>query len=272
MNITVFTDELKLDVYESITHIKEWGCTQVDFRKLINGKAIEDQSEAELVQLKQYLDDNNLTVACLESSLGKTHLPNDEGKAVEMKKLDGLIRASEILNCKLVRAFHYYQPKPVDRGALATNRDLFNTVVDQFQPLAEKAQNAGLELAFENCGCHTYEIKKVIDEYYKRGINNCGMAWDMFHSFEEKPKDLRSFVLSNVPYTKIIHVKAKRCIDLGDETSIPYLEIFKMVHAAGYRDAVSIETHNHDEALTDLEASNRLYRAVKAALVEGEIL
>jgi|SaaInlStandDraft_1057018.scaffolds.fasta_scaffold26969_2 sugar phosphate isomerase/epimerase len=272
MNITVFTDELGLDVFEAAPHIKDWGAPYVDLRANINGKAVHLQSQEELKELKKFLDDQGLAVACLESSLGKKHLPDAEALEKEWATLEGLIQAADILDCRLIRSFYHWQPKRPQLGLLSSDDGLFNQVIESFFPIAQKAHEAGLVLAFENCGCHTHETHRVIEEFHRRGLSSCGQAWDVFHSFEEKPRDLRSFANSNAKHTKIIHVKAKRCTFLGDETSIPYTDIFRMVHSTGYRGPVAIETHNHDKALDNLEASHRLFRAVKAALVEADVL
>ena len=41
MNISIFTDELYVDVDKALPVIKGWGVTHVDFRGMINGKGIE---------------------------------------------------------------------------------------------------------------------------------------------------------------------------------------------------------------------------------------
>lgn len=272
MYITVFTDELGLEASEAAPIVKEWGASAVDLRGKINEKPIQKQSDEELKDLKKLIDDQGLSVACLESPLGKVHFPDEEAMAKEWETLDGLTRAADILECRLIRSFYHWQPKAPDRGSLSSNDDLFSQAIESFLPIAQAAHDRGLTLAFENCGCHTYETHRVIREFHRRGITSCGQAWDVFHSMEEKPRDLRAFVTANSAFVKIIHVKAKRCTFLGDETSIPYTDIFRMVHSLGYRGPVAIETHNHDKAIDNKEASHRLYRAVKAAMVEADVL
>ena len=64
-------------------------------------KDLSDQLSA----LKRALDDTGLKAGVIQSSLCKVHLPDRERMAREMQKLDGIIRASEILETKLVRSF-----------------------------------------------------------------------------------------------------------------------------------------------------------------------
>ena len=112
MRISIFTDELFIDVEPSMNKIAGWGGRYVDLRALVNGKGIEYQTEDELRALKQKLDGLGLTVAALETSLCKVHLPDEETQAKEAEKLAGIIRAADILDCRLVRAFNYWQPDP----------------------------------------------------------------------------------------------------------------------------------------------------------------
>ena len=51
MYISIFSDEFFKDVYEVLPIIKEWGMTHVDFRFMINGKPIEQQTDEELYEV-----------------------------------------------------------------------------------------------------------------------------------------------------------------------------------------------------------------------------
>lgn len=51
MYISVFSDEFHEDAYEVMPKIASWGMKYVDFRGLINGKAIEKLSNQELKDL-----------------------------------------------------------------------------------------------------------------------------------------------------------------------------------------------------------------------------
>ena len=103
MFLSLFTDELAMDFYEALPILKEWGRKYVDFRGRVNGKPIERQTDEELRELKRVLDENGMKVGALQSSLCKVHLPDAARRAEEMEKLEGLIRAANILDCRLVR-------------------------------------------------------------------------------------------------------------------------------------------------------------------------
>ena len=122
MYISVFTDELHREVTDILPMFAEWGLTHVDFRGLVYGKAIENLTDEELRRLKAQLDALGLRTGVLQSSLCKVHLPDEARVAAEMKKLEGLIRASEILDCNMVRSFNFWQHDQKDPkcGELAT--------------------------------------------------------------------------------------------------------------------------------------------------------
>ena len=109
MFLSVFTDELAMDFYEALPLLKEWGMKYVDFRGRINGKPIENLTDEELKTLKKTLDKNGMKVGAIQSSLCKVHLPDEARQKAELEKLEGIIRAANALDCKLVRAFNYWQ-------------------------------------------------------------------------------------------------------------------------------------------------------------------
>ena len=57
MYISIFSDELFMDIYDALPILKSWGMTHVDFRGMINGKTIENPTDVELHALKAALDE-----------------------------------------------------------------------------------------------------------------------------------------------------------------------------------------------------------------------
>ena len=116
MYISVFSDEMGLDFKEALPIYASWGMKHVDFRALINGKGIHLQTNEELKEIKAMLDEYGMKAAVLQSSLCKVHLPDEERVKAEMKKLEGLIRAAEALDCNMVRSFNFWQHKEGEPG------------------------------------------------------------------------------------------------------------------------------------------------------------
>jgi len=266
---SVFSDELYLDVKEALPIIKSWGSEYVDFRGMVNGKGIEFQTEEELKELKALLDSLGLKVGVLQSSLCKVHMPDEERQKKEMEKLEGLIRAAKILNCNRVRAFFYWQPDEVDHnlyGQLAVRPDLMNKVLEMFNPIKKRAREAGLILAFENCGLTCDEALAFIDAL---GVPEWGMAWDPSNDIMYVPKEEHdAHFIKCLKKTIMMHCKAVAIIDdLVKETDrdlsifrIPWDRVLKGAQATGRDIPVSVETHNpRNSKYTRVEASKMVF-------------
>ena len=65
MFISVFSDELGMDVTKAVPVISSWGVKHVDFRGLVYGKGIEALSDEQLKDLRKLVDGNGMTVGCL---------------------------------------------------------------------------------------------------------------------------------------------------------------------------------------------------------------
>lgn len=266
MFISIFSDELALDVTEALPIIRSWGLTHVDFRSRVFGKEIHALSAEELVKLKALCADNGLQVACLQSSLAKVHLPDAERCRAEEQKLEGLIRAADALDCRLIRTFHYWQPKePEMQGALAVRPDELAKVLDLFAPLAARAKAAGLRLAFENCGVTPAEVLSLVEAL---GVKEWGVAWDVANGWDcgERLADEAAFVRLMAERSIGMHVKARRAIPgLNPLSDIRYEPILSLCQSVGFTGPVSIETHNPDKTVSNQEMSRRLVNVVKAA-------
>jgi len=149
---SVFTDELGLDLARALPVIRSWGLDHCDLRGRIFRRSFEALSAEELAEVKKLLDDHGLEVGCLQSSLAKVHLPENERWRAQAEKLEAVIRAADVLGCRLVRSFFFWQPPAEALGQLAVRPDELQKVLDRFGPLADRARQAGLILAFENCG------------------------------------------------------------------------------------------------------------------------
>lgn len=280
MYISIFSDELFKDIYEVLPIIKSWGMTHVDFRGMINGKPIEKQTDEELYALKAALDEYGIKPGVIQSSLCKVHLPDAERQAQEMEKLEGIIRASNILGTKLVRSFFYWQHDQLDPacGELAMRPDALAQVLEMFAPIAKRAQEAGLILAFENCGVTPDEVICVLEAL---NVPGWGMAWDVSNMFEYLPEakgDCVEYFTKALKYANMVHVKCR-----GVETlpqlkykKVPWDRVLAGVAVTGKDMAVSVETHIPKEsALDKVETSKHVYEFIKRripAAAPGDML
>jgi predicted dehydrogenase/sugar phosphate isomerase/epimerase len=268
MYISIFTDELSLDVKEVLPIIQSWGIEYVDFRSRINGRGIDNQSDEELYELKALVDRLGLKVGALQTSLCKVHLPDVERQVKEQEKLEGIIRASNILGTKLVRCFNYWQQEPGDTyfGKLAMMADQMSEVLTRFEPIAKRAKEAGLELSFENCGQTPEEIFELLKNL---NVPEWGMAWDVANYFDVLPEaadDCIEYFTKALKYSNMIHVKSWGVIPELGYKPVPWERVLAGAATLGKDFPVSIETHNpSDSPYSKDEASLKVYEHIKRA-------
>ena len=224
MFISVFTDELHQEVTQVLPKFAEWGMEYVDFRAMINGRPIEYQTTDQLKALKNQLDGLGLKTAVLQSSLCKKHLPDKETIQEEMNKLEGLIRAADILQCPLVRSFNFWQHAQDDPhcGELAMRPDELSKVLEMFYPFAKRAKEAGLILGFENCGQTPDEAISVLEAL---NVPEWGLAWDVSNMFELLPEaqgDCIEYFTKALKYANMLHVKCRGVLKEVDCKKVPW--------------------------------------------------
>ena len=253
---SIFTDELHLDAGQALPVLQSWGARYVDFRGRVNGKGIEYQSDEELRALKGQLDALGLRVGVLQSSLCKVHLPDADRQRREMEKLEGLIRASEILECRLVRAFFYWQPEREECGQLAVRPDLLQAALDRFAPIARRARESGLILGFENCGVTCDEVLAFLDAL---NIPAWGLAWDVSNDLPDVPKERwPEHFVKCIKRTALVHVKAIGILKEVRRVEVPWDSVLRGLAATGREIPVSVETHNPKGSPYTAAAASRL--------------
>jgi len=264
MFLSIFTDELKKDLSQTLPILKSWGLEHVDLRGLIYGRAFEDLSVEQLAEVKGLLENHGLKVGCLQSSLAKVHLPDADRQRAEQEKLEGVIRAADVLGCRLVRAFCYWQPGEEERGQLAVRPDALQRVLDAFRPLAERAREAGLTLAFENCGVTIEEVFTVLDVL---GVPEWGLAWDVANGWwaDDRREDESEYLVRCARRSRCVHVKARGAVEGFTEDTIPYDRVLATCAAAGLEGPVSVETHNPDRSVSDEDMSHRVVQVLQRA-------
>jgi len=263
VKLSIFTDELASDATEALPAISGWGMHWVDLRSRIFTATCETLDNEQLRRLCILLDKHGLRVACLQTSLAKIHLPDRDVCAAESKKLDGIIRTADAVNCRLVRSFFYYQRrKGEDKPYLNDSRRQLQSVLDRFGPLRDRARSEGLVLAFENCGVKVEECFTVLDAL---DMPEWGIAWDCFNEWNGtcEPPDEES-MRQRYPRTRCVHVKAYGIVNGVAETEVPWRAILAGLTQNAYDGPVSIETHYSDESTTRMEMSKRVLERLQA--------
>ena len=262
---SIFTDELGLDIAEALPIIQSWGLSHVDLRSRVFGKGFERLTTDELAEAKRLLSQHGFTVGCLQSSLAKVHLPDSDRRREEGEKLEGIIRAADALDCRLVRAFFYWQPAEQAKGQIAVQPDALQQVLDFFGPLAQRAADAGLVFAFENCGVLTDECFAVLDALR---VPTWGLAWDVCNEWgcAESQQDQAAYTLRMAKRSKVVHVKARKAVEGLDDELVPYDQVLQTLDNVGFTGPVSAETHNPDRGVSNVDQSKRVVEVIQRAL------
>lgn len=262
---SIFTDELGMDLEDVLPFLRKWGLSHCDLRSRILEKNFHELSDEQLAEIRSVLDKDGFSVACLESSLAKVHLPNEERQKAEMEKLERIISASKILGCKLVRCFFFWQPPKEEIGTLGNNPEALKMALDMFLPFAKRAKEAGLVLAFENCGCTPDECFAMLDAL---NVPEWGFAWDTHNTYEyeknEIETDFEGYAKRRAARTKILHVKAQG-LTVGKNV-FPLDKVLLALQKAGFSGPLSVETHVEEEGLTRPEGCKRVLDAIDAAM------
>lgn len=272
MKLSIFTDELGIDLQESAGTLADWGLRFVDLRNRVFGKPAERLDDGEIKQLKQLLDDHGLKVACLETSLAKVHLPDDQRRKEEQEKLENIIRVADALDCHLMRGFFFWQPKHGGYedliGELAVRSDELQKVMDASGPLFERAREAGMKVGFENCGVTVDEVYAVLNEI--NDPDHFGLAWDPANEYAvgQQPSDEQ--ITERINRSHIMHVKAIGAVPGLIDIEVPWQMLLSKAAEQGYAGPVSIETHNPDKSVTKQDQSERLVQVIKDAWPGGD--
>ena len=264
MFLSIFTDELGMDITKGLPVLKEWGLEYVDLRGRVFGRAAENLEPEQLADLKSLLDSYGMKVGCLQSSLAKVHLPDAARCEAEARKLEGIIRAADTLHCRLVRSFFYWQPPAELAGDLAVRPDVQQKVLDLFAPLAERAKQAGLVLAFENCGVTPDEVATIVDAL---DVPSWGLAWDVNNGWDNDSRraDEDAFIVDLARQSRLVHVKARGAVEGIEPYVIPYDKVLQICDNAGLRGPVSVETHNPVRSISNAEMSQQVVEVLRKA-------
>ena len=264
MFLSIFTDELAMDFADALPIIKSWGLDYCDLRGRIFGRAFESLTDEQLAKVKDLLAQHDMKVGCLQSSLCKVHLPDAQGRQEQEAKLEGIIRAADALDCRLVRSFFYWQPEDDSQDVLAVRPDAMQKVVEMFMPIAERAKEAGLTLAFENCGVKPSEVLAFVDAL---GERSWGLAWDCNSHWNspERLEDETEFIVNLARRAKCVHVKAHGAVADVSKELLPWDRLLATCAAAGLKGPVSVETHNPDRSVSNEEMSHRVVQVIQRA-------
>lgn len=244
MNLSIISDELGLDILDSVTYVKKWELDYIDLRNNMFGLPIHKLNERKLLELKELLNRFNLKVGCIQSSIGKKHLANKSEINRDVEAFENLLIASEILNCNLIRVFNYWRPTPESKKYGNLTGLYLEEICDMMSPIIATATDNDIFLAFENCGAPTRDIHTFLDAI---DSPNCGLAWDICNNWDTEIleyKTIQGCVSKHLRKLFCLHIKSNGVLEeyKGQDTKIPVKQILRELKGRNFEGLISIET------------------------------
>lgn len=243
MKISFITDEVTQSFEEAVRFAKENRLQGVELRS-VEDMAIDKVPEETLKEWKRRLDEEGLEVSNLSSSFFKCAMQEDE-VLKELKKLERLCAAADILGCGTIRGFAFFETegKNADREVLAEQlkkavpvlRDRKKKLLLEADPSVNTTNHGQLA-----------ELLRLLDPAYFGAIYDPGN--DLFDPERERP--FPEGYRAVLKYLAHVHVKdavygadgAPVCVAPG-RGLVGYERLLFQLRADGYDGWLSLEPH-----------------------------
>ena len=274
MRLSVITDEISQDLEAALGVCEDLGVRTVELRA-VSGANIVSHGQRSLEQIKATLEDRAFDVCAISSPFLKCHLYGDGAprgathfaapatREEQWDVLERSLNAARLFGAPVVRAFSFWRvPYPASvRGE----------IVRVLAEAAERAQEAGLELALENeheCNVGTgAEARLMLDLIHSPSF---GLVWDPGNEA----------MMGSEPFPggyshvrgRVTHVHLKDVDVEGNWTKvgtgiIDYPGQLRALAEDGYAGVLSLETH-YEIPGSGLEGATRESIAAIQALCE----
>ena len=287
-HIAVISDEISEDFDHACSVIsKDFGLEWVELRGM-SGKNLQNLGEDEIASARKTLGKYNLRVTDIASPLFKVDWPgaplstyaekrDQFGADASFKQQDDVlshsIHLAKSFGTDKVRCFDFWRLDDVKPYRRAIN--------DKLQQAAETAGKQGILLVLENeFACNTATGREAAATLAGIPSRNLALNWDPGNAVMRGELDAFSGGWDALPKDRIHHCHVKNAVknDAGKTEWAPvnkgYVDWsaqFKALKQAGYRDAVSLETHWRGAGSP--EASTRIsWAGMKQALEQSQTL
>ena len=285
--LSVITDEIS-DDFEHACSVaaNDFGLEWVEIRALW-GKTIHELDSGGVSRAQAILAKYNLRVTDIGSPLFKVHWPgaprsksgsqkgDDSTILADFKKQDDVLAAS----VAVAKAFKTDKIRCFDFWRLEDQAPYRAAIDDKLRAAAETAQKQGIALVLENeheCNTATApEAARLL-----AAVKPLGLNWDPANAVMHGELDAFPAGWNLLPKDRILHCHCKNAVkdDAGkiawspvDIGIIDWAAQFRALKQAGYRNAVSLETHWRGAGTP--EASSRVsWAGMKKALQDSQTL
>jgi L-ribulose-5-phosphate 3-epimerase len=219
------------------------------------------EDKAYLAELKKRCDDNGVKSGLImcdrEGALG------DADAAARTKAVENhykWVTAAAYLGCHSIRV------NAQSSGSFGAQADF---AIDGLRRLAEFGAQHGLNVIVENHGGLSSNGKWLTAVIDQVGLPNCGTLPDFgnFNVARDKPYDRYTGVREMMPFARGVSAKSYAFDAQGNETTIDYLRMMRIVKDAGYGGYVGIEFEGRNmEEMDGIRATQRLLQRVRDQL------
>jgi len=239
----------------------------------IDGVEYVNQFFADKAKDTDYLDELNMRCSDLDveqvlimiDGEGEMAVNDDKERMQAVENHYKWVEAAEYLGCHAIR---------VNAFGNGTAQEQKMAAVDSLGRLSEFAKDYGISILVENHGGNSSDGQWLTDVMKQVGMDNCGTLPDLGNFCVKREGggpwegkcieeyDRYKGVKEMMPYAHGVSAKSYAFDDSGQETTIDYARILKIVKDAGYTGRIGIEYEG--EELSEAEG----IRATKQLLIE----
>ena len=280
IKITGFADEIAPDLITQVASVKSLGISHIEMRGG-DGDNLIYHTTPKVLEIKNYLKKNGISLSALGSPLGKIGITDDF--APHMEEFKRAVEIANMMETPYIRMFSFYLPKG------STPADYESQVLDRLSQFIRYAENNHVILLHENekgiYGEKAKECKNLMDHFYG---DHFKCIFDFANFIQAEENTWNAYELLK-PYIAYIHVKDALLKDgsvvpagygdgqvariLGDLIQNGYSGYLSLEpHLFEFKGLASLEKTEHktviqtDKALTGFEAFSLAHEALQKIL------
>lgn len=248
---------------------EQFGISAVEYVNQFYTEHVEDETFWN--NLNQRAKDNGVKNLLImvddEGDLGNT---NDEERREAVENHYKWVNAAKLIGCHSIR---------VNGFGEGSREEVGSALIDGLSALSEYADKSGINVVLENHGLYSSDGKWVAHVMKEVGRENCGTLPD-FGNFCTARKwgstqdgtcpevyDRYLGVKEMMPYAKGVSAKSYRFDEKGQETTIDFGRMLRIVQDAGFTGYIGIEYEG-----SELSEANGIIATEKLLIAEGKKL
>lgn len=241
MYLCAVTDEISKDLVTALNMGLEYGLNRFELRT-VNSNRFPFYSEENIETLLKYKNEKGVIYTSISPGLFKISTDNTPWGRLKRTGYTDICNLTERLGAKKLIVFS---------GKKGIKDEDYQAVVEKMVKLCKQAKKYGIMVCLENspnsCCVSAEDMIKTIKDI---NMDNFRLNWDPGNSQTGGCLDIdRDFELL-MPYIENVHIKdvirkedgGKYYLPIG-EGSVDYEKILTLLNNAGYKGALTIETH-----------------------------